>query len=694
MEQQVVTEENKKAPADIFQGFLDNPLISQVSNTVINTFTEHIKNSNHHEINDKQQDSGVDDIEEAFQKIDHTKKDNNLNDITHDVKEEEKKKEHNPINDFFNNQFGAQIGGFVGNITNNVIETVKNELVDSSFDNVHEDSRSKTPEPTKEEFVLPNDHEKHPQEPSGIDLGKIMSTAQDILANNGDKIHEIVQNIIPSVLNEEHKTETPQEPQTDTSDKSKGNSNNMSIPKVDIIAPSPLPSDRNENAPSEPNHDFKEPSTDDIIDEIQEEFSCVQLKGYTTENNNDESLVDVRDDESNNVEIEKGVNEPSVVDVHEEVLIKKENSHEGENVLVNHEITIQPREEIKHNEPFVEIKQEVEEIKHNEPFVEIKQEVEEVKHNEPFVEIKQEVEEIKHEEPFVEIKQEVEEIKHSEPVIEIKQEVEEKVQIPPPVSVPIQAEVKKTPKTTNDKKTTTTTTTKTTTTQAKPRVPPSTTKTTTKTTTTTTRTVTSSKPTPSKTATPRVTGTEKTVTKTTVTSDKVPSYARPTGASTRASTVGNKSSPSTASSKAGSVTSSSAVRPLPRVTNKYKDVKSKVFTTVTTTQTTTEKPSTKPTPKPPSNGIKPLPKTKLNWKAESKVGSFANIQHKPAGGHVKLINQKLNWNVSSKVGSIDNSLKNKTSNNKPAPPTTKIGDVKAELPGNINPLSAKEALGQ
>uniref|UniRef100_A0A0K0FPK1 Microtubule-associated protein n=1 Tax=Strongyloides venezuelensis TaxID=75913 RepID=A0A0K0FPK1_STRVS len=678
MEQQVVTEENKKAPAEIFQGFLDNPLINQVSNTVINTFTEHIKNSNHHEINDKHQDSGVDDIEEAFQKIDHTKKDNNLNDITHDLKEEEKKNEHNPINDFFNNQLGSQIGGFVGNITNNVIETVKNELIDGSFDNVHEDSRNKTPEPTKEEFVLPNDHEKHPQEPSGINLDKIMSTAQDILANNGDKIHEIVQNIIPSVINAEHKNETPQEPQSDSSDKSIGNSNNMSIPKVDIIAPSPLPSDRGENAPNEPNHNFKEPSTDDIIDEIQEEFSCVQLKGYTAKNNNDESLVDVRDDEPKNVEIEKEVNEPSIIDVHEEVLIKKENSQESDNVLVSHEITIQPREEIKHEESFVELKQEVEEIKHEEPFVEIKQEVEE----------------IKHEEPFVEIKQEVEEIKHEEPVIEIKQEVEEKVQIPPPVSVPIQAEVKKTPKTTNDKKTTTTTTTKTTTTQAKPRVPLSSTKTTTKTTTTTTRTVTSSKPTPSKAATPRVTGTEKTVTKTTVTNDKVPSYARPTGASTRASTVGNKSSPSTASSKAGSVTSSSGVRPLPRITNKYKDVKSKVFTTVTTTQTTTEKPSPKQTPKPPSNGIKPLPKTKLNWKAESKVGSFANIQHKPAGGHVKLVNQKLNWNVSSKVGSIDNSLKNKTSNNKPAPPTTKIGNVKAELPGNINPLSAKEALGQ
>ncbi|CEF67756.1 Microtubule associated protein, tubulin-binding repeat-containing protein [Strongyloides ratti] len=639
MEQQIVNEENKKVSADIFQEILDNPLINQVSNTVINAFSEHIKNSNNHEDNDKQQDSGVDDIEEAFKKVNATDKDNlsDVEKINNEKNEEIQKKEHNPINDFFNNQFGSQIGGIVGNITTNVIDTVKHELIDESFDHVQENNRNKTPEPTKEDFVVSDDHEKHPQEPSSIDLNTIITSAQNILATHGDKIHDVVQSIIPSITKEDHQNEAPQEPQVKVTDKSEGNSSNIPIPKVDIIAPSPLPTEHNENTPFEPVQDITEPIPNNIVDEVQEEFSCVKIKGYTSENNNIEDLVDLSNNITNkqNEDIVKSneeIKEPLTTDINEEILLKKGSLPDNENALVNHEISIHSHEEIKHDEPF----------------------------------------------------------------IEIKQEIEEKVQIPPPVSVPIQAEIKKSTPQSNNKKTTTPST--------KPRIPSgtTTTKSLTKTpaptkTPVSTKPITIPKTSPSKSGSSRVTGTDHSSVKSTVTTsnDKVPSYARPTGASQRASTIGTKSPSSTQSpSKVGSSPNSSSIRPLPRITNKYKDVKSKVFSTITTTVSSTEKPAPKSTPKSTVNGIKPLPKTKLNWKAESKVGSFANIQHKPSGGQVKLINQKLNWNASSKVGSIDNSSKNKTSNNKPVPPNTKVGNVKGELPGNINPLNATEALGQ
>uniref|UniRef100_A0A913HFQ0 Microtubule-associated protein n=1 Tax=Strongyloides stercoralis TaxID=6248 RepID=A0A913HFQ0_STRER len=636
MEQQILNEENKKTPVDIFQGIIENPLISQVSSNVINAFSEHIKNSNSHEDNGKQLDSGVDDVEEAFKKVDATKKDNfsSAEKTDNMINEEQQKKEHNPINDFFSNQFGSQIGGFVGNITINVIDTVKNELLDGSFDHNQDDSRNKTPEPTKEEFVVSNDYEKHPQEPSSVNLNTIISSAQDILTTHGDKIHEVVKNIIPSIVKEDNQNEAPQEPQIQNTDKKEGNSSNISIPKVDIIAPSPLPTEQNENAPIEPVHDINEPTPNDIVDEIQEEFSCVKIKGYTNENNNIEKLVDFSNDISNKIseniiDNNEEIKEPLIVDINKEILLEKESIQDNDNVLVNHEISIHPHEEIKHDEPF----------------------------------------------------------------IEIKQEVEEKVQIPPPVAVPIQADIKKTASSSNDKKTPTP--------LNKPRTPLSTTKPSTKTPASTklsasTKTTVLTKTSPSKPSSSRVTGANQSSTKSTITTsnDKVPSYARPTGASQRASTVGTKSPSSTQSpSKVGSLNSSSSIRPLPRITNKYKDVKSKVFSTITTVPST-EKPLAKTTPKSTVNGIKPLPKTKLNWKAESKVGSFANIQHKPSGGHVKLVNQKLNWNASSKVGSIDNSSKNKTSNNKPVPPITKVGNVKGELPGNINPLNSTEALGQ
>uniref|UniRef100_A0A0N4Z2H7 Microtubule-associated protein n=1 Tax=Parastrongyloides trichosuri TaxID=131310 RepID=A0A0N4Z2H7_PARTI len=650
MEQQAVSEEKKNTSSDIFQGFLNNPLINEVSNNVMSALSDHIKNVQHHGENDKQQDSGVDDIEETFQKVDASKKDDEPKD---DHKED--KNEHNPINDFFNNQFGSKIGGFVGNITSNVIDSIKHENHDVSLDDVHNENRTETPEPTKEEFVISNNNdEKHPQEPSGgINLGTLISGAQDIFAQHGDKIHDVVKNIIPSIGGDNHLNDAPQEPQSvvndNEDDKSKGNSNNMSIPKVDIIAASPLPFDHHhDHAPIEPTHDTKEPVNDNIVDEIQEEFSCVKLQGYTQENSDVHDLVDFGD--NNNIKKEEQfvesqhqeeIKEPIVVDIHKEILIKKEVTPEKEDAEVNHEISVHSHEIINHEEPFIEIKQEVEEK------VEIPQPVTVPIH----AEIKNEIEH--------DVKDEIKNDVQNEIKNEIKNDVKN--------------EVKKV----DNKKTTPA--------PSKPKVPSTTTKSSpapakpvSKTSTTRTPTKAPAPKTPvTKTATPRVPPATRpaprptTTTTTSTSNDKLPSYARPTGASQRASTVGTKSPNSVQSpSKTSSLASSSGIRPLPKIANKYKDVKSKVFSSISQ-PTPTEKSNPVKTPsKPATNGIKPLPKTKLNWKAESKVGSFANIQHKPAGGHVK------------------------TSNNKPAPPTTKVGNVTAELPGNINPLNTSEALGQ
>jgi microtubule-associated protein tau len=51
---------------------------------------------------------------------------------------------------------------------------------------------------------------------------------------------------------------------------------------------------------------------------------------------------------------------------------------------------------------------------------------------------------------------------------------------------------------------------------------------------------------------------------------------------------------------------------------------------------------------------KKLPGQKLEWKADSKIGSLSNASHKPAGGTVKVVSSKLEWKASSKIGFRDN----------------------------------------
>ncbi|KAL3086446.1 hypothetical protein niasHT_033096 [Heterodera trifolii] len=57
----------------------------------------------------------------------------------------------------------------------------------------------------------------------------------------------------------------------------------------------------------------------------------------------------------------------------------------------------------------------------------------------------------------------------------------------------------------------------------------------------------------------------------------------------------------------------------------------------------------------------PIPKSekkiatqKLEWKAQSKVGSLDNVKHKPAGGNLKIFHESVRVKCESKVGSLDN----------------------------------------
>uniref|UniRef100_A0A914I9M0 Microtubule-associated protein n=1 Tax=Globodera rostochiensis TaxID=31243 RepID=A0A914I9M0_GLORO len=52
----------------------------------------------------------------------------------------------------------------------------------------------------------------------------------------------------------------------------------------------------------------------------------------------------------------------------------------------------------------------------------------------------------------------------------------------------------------------------------------------------------------------------------------------------------------------------------------------------------------------------PVPKSdkKLEWKAQSKVGSLENAKHKPSGGNLKIFNEPVRVKSESKIGSLDN----------------------------------------
>ncbi|RWS00024.1 microtubule-associated protein tau-like protein, partial [Dinothrombium tinctorium] len=56
----------------------------------------------------------------------------------------------------------------------------------------------------------------------------------------------------------------------------------------------------------------------------------------------------------------------------------------------------------------------------------------------------------------------------------------------------------------------------------------------------------------------------------------------------------------------------------------------------------------------PAGGEKKVITQKLEWKAKSRIGSLENAKHKPGGGEVKVSTQKLEWKAGSKVGSLDN----------------------------------------
>uniref|UniRef100_F1L1V7 Microtubule-associated protein n=1 Tax=Ascaris suum TaxID=6253 RepID=F1L1V7_ASCSU len=55
-----------------------------------------------------------------------------------------------------------------------------------------------------------------------------------------------------------------------------------------------------------------------------------------------------------------------------------------------------------------------------------------------------------------------------------------------------------------------------------------------------------------------------------------------------------------------------------------------------------------------SQSAKKIPTQKLEWKAQSKIGSLDNVTHRPPGGNVKIFSAKLEWKAESKVGSTDN----------------------------------------
>ncbi|CAG7786306.1 unnamed protein product, partial [Allacma fusca] len=57
----------------------------------------------------------------------------------------------------------------------------------------------------------------------------------------------------------------------------------------------------------------------------------------------------------------------------------------------------------------------------------------------------------------------------------------------------------------------------------------------------------------------------------------------------------------------------------------------------------------------PSGGNVRIESKKLNWKAESKIGSLGNVTHVPGGGAVKIETKKVELkNVQSRIGSLGN----------------------------------------
>uniref|UniRef100_A0A915BJT1 Microtubule-associated protein n=1 Tax=Parascaris univalens TaxID=6257 RepID=A0A915BJT1_PARUN len=82
-----------------------------------------------------------------------------------------------------------------------------------------------------------------------------------------------------------------------------------------------------------------------------------------------------------------------------------------------------------------------------------------------------------------------------------------------------------------------------------------------------------------------------------------------------------------------------------------------------------------------SQSAKKIPAQKLEWKAQSKIGSLDNVTHRPTGGNVKIFSAKLEWKAESKVGSTDN-IKHKPAG----------GDVKI-FSEKLNVSSVKSKVG-
>ena len=53
-------------------------------------------------------------------------------------------------------------------------------------------------------------------------------------------------------------------------------------------------------------------------------------------------------------------------------------------------------------------------------------------------------------------------------------------------------------------------------------------------------------------------------------------------------------------------------------------------------------------------GDKKIELRKIDWKAQSKVGSLENSHHVPTGGDTKILMEEVKWDAGSRIGSQEN----------------------------------------
>uniref|UniRef100_A0AC35UCW2 Microtubule-associated protein n=1 Tax=Rhabditophanes sp. KR3021 TaxID=114890 RepID=A0AC35UCW2_9BILA len=678
----------KEEGHDFLQGLMNNPLVHEVAHNIGETLSAHLHKQEDHNGN-------PDDIEPVFEKINADDKKDNLvghdhlsepvhspdhhvndllGEITHapTISEQHKVEGQNKPAASIEDFLSGDLSSLVGELTKSVFDTVKEHVATKTPEST---PRTESPQPTTEVFdIKKEDESQHlPQEP--------IHHFSDHQEKKGDNVK------VEDLTNHHSHPDEPEIPKKD-------NYSNISIPKVDVIAASPIPSTSptQDELPAEPIHpkqptDFQKKERV-VDDNIEDEIACVKLKGYTVEGEIHEESHPV--DEPHHVVGQHPVVESQPVDEPHHVVEQHPVADQHPEEYPIHEqhpvVEVVPHapehhEAEKKDFPIKEIQAESHDFK--EEFVQ-KPEVVHESTQEHVEEVKKEV--IKEEAKVEEVKKEVtkeeakvEEVKKEEAKVEevTKEEavgkvvskdlakdvakkiadskVSSKAAPKPATTKPaIQPAARQLPKAAPAKPAPARA-------APTPRPPPARVAPTPR--PAPVRAAPAPRPAPVRTApAPRPSSTTST--------DKVPSYARPTATSSRSS-IASKTPTSTINSKTTSISSTSEIKPLPKIANKYKDVKSRVFSTTTTTPATPSPPKPRPTTSTRlssggSNGIKPLPKSNLVWKVESKVNSFANINHKPAGGVVKT---------------------------KPPPPTTKIGNVSVDVPGNINPVSTSEALG-